>query len=77
MPTTTPTKRITPRQARATRDAAWRQALAEGRVVRFNDGAPDGTHKWLTSYPTVDAAIKAHAEAVAAGVNAAIVKVPA
>ncbi len=52
-----------------TRKAAWQQALADGRVVRSNDGMT------LTSYATAERAQAAVAENAAQGLVAEIVKI--
>jgi hypothetical protein len=52
------------------RNAAWSKALAEGRVVRWNDGMT------LTSYPTELLALAAVQDIKLAGMDAEIVKVP-
>lgn len=54
---------MTPRQARTTRQAAYRKALADGRVVKTF-----GTT--FTTYPTVDDAVAAHQQALTSGVPA-------
>lgn len=61
-------KRITPRQARAARAAAWRLALVEGRVVRLDAST-------CTSFPTVAEAILYAADALKAGMKAEILQV--
>ena len=58
-------------KARAERNAAWRLALSEGRVVRYNGG------DWLVSYPTIEARDAAYAEALRAGMPAEILRVVA
>lgn len=58
---------MTKKQAKA-RKLAWQKALAEGRVVRFDNVS-------LTSYPTVDQANVAVKRIVDAGLNGEIVKV--
>ena len=55
-------------KAKAERNAAWRLALAEERVIRFNGG------EWLKSYPTIEARDAAFAQALAAGVPAEILR---
>ena len=61
-------KRETPRQARARRDASWRLALKEGRVVRIPELMQ------LTAYPTIEKARAAVESALRAGMHAELVK---
>ena len=55
---------VTKKQTAAARTAAWKQALTEGRVVRFPELLQ------LTSYPTIERAIAAEIEARGAGIVA-------
>jgi hypothetical protein len=59
---------MTKKEAKA-RKAAWQLALAEGRVVNWNDGFS------LTSYATVEQAQQALATIIANGLSAHIVQI--
>jgi hypothetical protein len=59
----------TPRAKTKRQNAEWRKALAEGRVLKFNNGLQ------FTAYPTVEYRERAYGEAINAGFNVERVKV--
>ena len=60
---------MTPRKAAKIRKTAWQAALAEGRVIKINNG------ETMKSFPTIELAQEAIMSYVASGIKAEVVVV--